>query len=84
MKPSEEIREIWQEMKELKRLRENPVVDKEKNTITFDDKIGDLSVKYEDIDTLFGHESTLNKAMIYYLDQKHLKLQEGLKNIEKL
>lgn len=68
--PSEEIREIWDEMKELKRLRENPVVDKERNTITFDDKIGDLSVKFDEVDTLFGHESTLLKAIIYYQDKQ--------------
>ena len=67
MIPSQKIREIWDEMKELKRLRENPVIDEVKNTITFDDKICDLSLKYEEVDTLFGHESTLSKAIIFYL-----------------
>ena len=57
---AEQIREIWEEMKELKRYRE---------THTSISTRGEfLEDKYEDIDTLFGHESTLSKAIIYYLN----------------
>ncbi len=74
MKPTEEIRKIWEEMKELKRLRENG-----KNW-----QKPELEEKYENIEILFGHESTLSKAIIYYMDEKHIRLQRGLKDIEKI
>lgn len=66
MKPQEKIREIWDEMKELKRLTENgnPEGDGFKASRT-----GYLEKKYEEIETLFGHESTLSKAIIYYINK---------------
>ena len=32
-----------------------------------------LQKKYEEIENLFGHESTLSKAVIYYLDKEYNK-----------
>lgn len=61
MTPSENIRVIWQEIKELKRLYEEPCAS---NT----ERLNCLSDKYENIDILFGHEESLLKAIIYYLD----------------
>lgn len=55
MKPQEEIRKIWAEMKRAKSLEDFP--EKEK-----------LQKKFEEIEILFGHESTLSKAIIYYLN----------------
>lgn len=65
MTHSEEIRKIWDEMKELKRLREELVVSGwgEQGR-----RRSDLENKFEDIEILFGHESSLSKAIIYYLD----------------
>jgi hypothetical protein len=63
MTHSEEIRKIWEEMKELKRYDlYASYSDKEK------ERTAKLQNKYEEIETLFGHESTLSKAIIYYLD----------------
>lgn len=64
MTPQEEIREIWEEMKELKRMREIQLWD---NGYI---KRKQLESKYEEVETLFGHESTLSKAIIYYLNLK--------------
>ena len=63
-KPQEEIREIWMEMKELKRCREQGIEG------YCNEKYCELESKYEEIETLFGHESTLSKAIIYYLNKK--------------
>lgn len=57
--PSEDINYIWREMKLLKRLREEMVQTEQKAL---------LEDKYTDIEILFGHESTLSKAIIYHLD----------------
>jgi len=67
--PSEEIRLIWQEMKEKERLfkSENDWNSKRYN---------ELAEKFEDVDILFGHESTLDKAIIYFLDQRFLNQQK--------
>ena len=56
----EEIRKIWQEMKQLKRFQEDGG--------GYDINRTELEEKYEEIDTLFGHESTLSKAIIYFLN----------------
>ncbi|MFA5696570.1 MAG: hypothetical protein WC917_03960 [Bacilli bacterium] len=61
--PQEEIRKIWEEMKELKYLNQSKLV------ITRDRR-EELSIKFEEVETLFDHESTLSKAIIYYLNQK--------------
>lgn len=59
----EEIRKIWEEMKLVKKMHEG-------NTHQEFDfiKVKKLEQKYENIEILFGHESTLSKAIIYYLD----------------
>ena len=67
MKPSETIREIWQEVKELQRLRKDGCG----NNITTERKLFLLEDKYENIEILFGHENTLLKALIYYLDNRN-------------
>ena len=54
----EEIKKIWEEMKELKRLRGEGR----------GWQVPELEEKFEEVDILFGHESTLSKAIIYYLD----------------
>jgi len=64
--PSIKIREIWDEMKELKRLNETGEKFKNYNNLT---RKNELELKFEEIETLFGHESTLLKAMIYFLDK---------------
>lgn len=61
MIPSEEIRKIWEEIKELK--RNEPPRDR-----FAENRLSHLSKKYENIEILFGHESSLNKAIIFYLD----------------
>ena len=62
MKPQDKIRIIWQEIKALKRMREDGVD-------VYDNPLYEtLEKKYEEIDTLFGHESTLSKAIIFYLN----------------
>ena len=58
--PQVQIRDIWDEMKELKRYRNHQSCG----------SVEGLEEKYEEIDTLFGHESTLSKAIIYYLNTK--------------
>jgi len=59
--PEDKIREIWEEMKEAKRM-------KEKGIDTYDNpRYMELENKYENVEILFGHESTLSKAIIYYL-----------------
>jgi hypothetical protein len=60
MTPSEKIREIWMEIKSLKRMQEDGG--------GYDNGRGDLEEKYDEVEGLFGHESTLSKAIIYYLD----------------
>jgi hypothetical protein len=65
MKPSEEIREIWFEMKELKRLTDHDCYGEDIKHREY------LMEKYEHIDILFGHESTLSKAIIFYQDQNY-------------
>ena len=65
MTPAENIREIWQEMKELKRLREADSLADERRVA--------LEYKYGDIETLFGHESTLDKAIIFYINSNSLR-----------
>jgi hypothetical protein len=62
MKPSEKIRKIWDEMKKVKRLRESGIAAYDNVEYTM------LERKYEEVETLFGHESTLSKAIIFYLD----------------
>ena len=57
MSPQEEIREIWAEMKEMKWKEQEP-------------RLQELRDKFEEIEILFGHESTLDKAIIYYLNKK--------------
>ncbi len=74
-KPSEQIREIWQELKELKRFYGFQMDPEEfkKNQARHDY----LQEKYESVITLFGAESTLSIAQIYYLDECQLtKLQK--------
>ena len=69
--PSEEIRIIWEEIKELNRLRESnfaAVISTE--SLKRMKRTEELEKKYENIEILFGHESTLSKAIIYYLDKK--------------
>jgi len=61
MNPSEQIRKIWDEMKELKRIYEN-------HRPINSERCRELQDKFENIETLFGHESTLVKAVIYYLN----------------
>lgn len=60
--PQEHIREIWEEMKELKRLRDDCAHLMRRAV---------LEKKYSEIEILFGREGTLEKAIIYYLNQKH-------------
>lgn len=67
-KPSEEIRKIWAEMKILKIMRERSPMELIK--AGYDRRKDELENKYEELDTLFGHESTLLKAIIFYLDTK--------------
>lgn len=64
--PSEQIREIWSEMKELKRLFENGCGDANEEI-----RREELFNKFERIDILFGHESTLDKAIIYFIDKEY-------------
>lgn len=64
--PSEQIRVIWSEMKELKRLFENGCGDANEEL-----RREELFNKFERIDILFGRESTLDKAIIYYLDHQN-------------
>jgi|GEM_PF-6372621 len=69
MEPSEEIRKIWEEMKALKRMIEQGLSElyyaNGKKYVR-----NKLERKYEEIEILFGHESTLSKAIIFYLDNK--------------
>jgi len=67
IKPSEQIRDIWDEMKELKRIYEN-------HEPINSERCRELALKYEEIEILFGHESTLSKAIIYYLDNQITKI----------
>lgn len=64
-KPSEQIREIWMEMKELKRLTGGGWYESDVSQLKYDKLLN----KYKDVEILFGHESTLDKAIIYYLEQ---------------
>ena len=66
--PSNSIRLIWQEMKELRNMREGKIISDISNQADFEKRMFFLEKKYENIETLFGHESTLTKAVIYYLD----------------
>ena len=67
MTHSEKIRKIWQELKELKRSRESGIK-------AYDNpRYMELERKYEEVDILFGHESSLNKAIIYYLSEHEKK-----------
>lgn len=59
-----EIRKTWDEMKELNRIREKGTNSEGADRSEF------LHNKYEEIDTLFGHESTLSKAIIYCFSQE--------------
>ena len=68
MKPSSKIRVIWQEMKELKRLTEEGLIN--------NPRLLELQDKFTQIEINFGHESTLMKATIYYLDN-----QDKIKNL---
>jgi len=67
MKPSEEIRKIWEEMKKLKRLREGKFSIEEYENEDRDK----LENKFEENEILFGHEVNLQKATIYWLDEQH-------------
>lgn len=69
--PSEEIREIWSEMKELKRLFENGC-----NSANDELRREELFNKFERIGILFGRESTLEKAIIYFLDQAYENFED--------
>ncbi len=62
MKPSDRIREIWMEMKELKYLR--GMIHRQRDRER-------LEKKFEYIEILFGHEETLSKAIIYFLDEQY-------------
>lgn len=72
-KQSEKIKKVWHEMKELKMLRDNfEIID----TIAFNNRFIELSVKYKDVDNLFGDENTLCKAIIYYIDNLQIEVFE--------
>jgi hypothetical protein len=68
MTPSQEIRKIWEEMQKLKFMQ-----GREPNQLMenrwYREK-AKLEEKYEETNILFGRESTLSKAIIYYLDSK--------------
>ena len=76
MKAQEEIREIWDEMKMMDRYR--------KDMPNFPEERIELEKKYEEIETLFGHESTLSKAIIYYLNKQEEFEEEKRKKLSKL
>jgi len=84
MTPSEQIRKIWQEMKMMKRLYDG---DFEKG-ISIEKQIeirDELHEKYKEIEILFGHERTLEKSIIFYLDQKMTyENKEKLKKAQEL
>lgn len=61
--PQDEIRKIWEEMKLVKRYQEGKYIPGDIEPVK-------LVEKYEEIETLFGHESTLSKAIVYYLNKK--------------
>lgn len=79
MIPSQRIREIWQEMKELKRMRDGEVIPMESIKEGWDRRKAELERKYQEVEILFGHESTLNKATVYFLDERYKKQQEIIK-----
>lgn len=60
MSKAEQIKEIQQEIKELKRLKYWGIKSPRRTQ---------LESKFEEIETLFGHESTLDKAIIYFISQ---------------
>jgi hypothetical protein len=64
---SYEIREIWQEMKELRNMREGKIISDIGNQTDFEKRMLSLEKKFEEIEILFGNEATLSKAIIYYL-----------------
>jgi len=76
--PSQEIREIWQEMKELGRLMDRQCCGGDLERREF------LSTKFENVDILFGRESTLSKAIIFYEDQKMFEKKIKLSEIKRL
>lgn len=63
--PADQIRLIWQDLKQLDRLQKNPI-----NTEADRVLLSFLFEKFERVNILFGHESTLDRAIIYYLDQQ--------------
>lgn len=69
--PSEEIREIWEELKSLKRMQSFGNITPSRTR---------LENRYENIEILFGHESTLEKATIYYLDERFKNQQQIIQN----
>ena len=83
MKPSEKIRKIWEEMKLMKKMQENPLVDASGKVIVFDEKLDNLYKKYNDTEILFGRESTLDKAIIFYLDERYEEMQKIVKDANK-
>lgn len=62
---SEKIREIWQEMKVVEQFHDGIMGKREDFA-----EASILEEKYSEIDILFGHESTLDKSIIFYLDNK--------------
>lgn len=66
----EEIIKIWEEMNLLERLMSGIWYANEGENGKFPiKKQVELENKYKEIEILFGHESTLSKAIIYYLSQ---------------
>jgi hypothetical protein len=68
MKPSNKIRVIWQEMKELRNMREGKIISDIGNQTDFEKRMLSLEKKFEEIEIMFGNDSTLSKAIVYYLD----------------
>ena len=64
IKPSDRIRVIWEEMKKLDRMRKGKFSIEEYEK----EHKEKLEMKFQEVEILFGHESTLAKAIIYHLD----------------
>jgi hypothetical protein len=64
--PMEQISGIWREIKEMKRLQSLPY------ELAYDSeqRLNELQNRYEEVEVEFGKESTLDKAIIYYLNQQ--------------
>jgi hypothetical protein len=55
-------------MKELDNIRKGIIISDISNQADFEKRTLQLEKKYEGIEISFGHESTLLKATLYYLD----------------